>query len=158
MHIGSIQKMQSTPSNAHGYSEVHKLWQISTQVSLSSPYLHRIMVKIRRSQVTLPKSHWGLGYGLTDGDSDSHSQKITPNKLLKPLMFASSITHDFLKAPTSPFSRGRMREYSVVHRTSLSLLTGRFASFPKRSKQSALESSQARTKLILYKAGPIVLI
>lgn len=43
-----------------------------------------------------------------------------------------------------------MREYSVVQMTSLSLLTGTLASFPKRSKQSALESTQVRMKLVLY--------
>lgn len=41
-----------------------------------------------------------------------------------------------------------MREYSVVQMTSLSLLTGTFASFPKRSKQSALESGQIRVIFI----------
>lgn len=58
---------------------------------------------------------------------------------------AHTHTHTQMHACTSPFSRGMMREYSVVQMMSLSLLILSMVLSPKRSMQSVLEAMRMHT-------------
>lgn len=61
-------------------------------------------------------------------------------KIWCPRSFLSLISHGLPSLPTSPFSKGIIREYSVVQSTSSSRTTAIFAACPNCSQQSLLES------------------